>query len=230
MTFDPSRRIHQEELLDAGAESDADVRESLRDLARINAFLGGWRVLRQLLSEQIERTGLRRFSLLDIGTGSGELAASIVGWARSRGCEAHVTGLDRQMRHLQFGERNGWSPLCGDALALPFAPRTFDFVSASLFLHHFEDDAVAGLLRNLASLARHALLVNDLERNALAYHFIRFAPFFASSRVTRFDGAVSVQRAFRKPELQELASRAGLGKCRVRGHWPLRLSLVAEIS
>ena len=39
--FVADRRIHVEELLDAGAGSDSEVAQSLADLRRINRFLGG---------------------------------------------------------------------------------------------------------------------------------------------------------------------------------------------
>lgn len=230
MTFDPHRRIHSEEILDTGTAPDDDLRQSLLDLRRINAYLGGRRVLLALLAEQLRRTGLRRFTMLDVGTGSGDLLAAVAGWSRTRAYGQLLVGLDRQIRHLCFLAPDNWTPVCADVRAIPFPPHSFDFVSASLFLHHFEDHAAVEVLRCLSQIARHALLVNDLERHAFSYHFIRLAPFFARSPVTRFDGPASVQRAFRKEELEELARSAGLAHPRVRKHLPFRLSLVAELS
>ena len=223
MAFQSGARIHSEEILDAGTASPADVRESLGDLRRLNTWLGGRRILRALLREQVRRTGLARFTLLDAGTGSGDLAADI-----ARKFPAWVCGLDRQPLHLQ-AERDGeWSPVAADMQAMPFPPRSFDFVAASLVLHHFEDDAAVKLLREMASLGRHALLVNDLERHVLPWWFIQYAP-FARNYVSRLDGAASVQRAFTREELAALAERAGFRRFRVRKHVPFRLSLVVEL-
>lgn len=201
------------EILDAGTASDVEVESSLRDLQRINRWLGGRRVLRTLLDEQVTRTGLRQFSLLDVGTGSGDM----------RPADGFTVGLDRQLRHLRLG--NGVR-VCGDALALPFAERSFDFVAASLLLHHFEGADAVALLQGMARVARHAVLINDLERHPLAYSFVRWGPF---SAVTRHDGALSVERAFHKDELDALARAAGFTRFRVRHHVPFRLSLVAEL-
>ncbi len=255
--FDSHRRVHTEEILDAGTAGDEEVLRSLRDIERINKFLGGRRLLLNLLSEQLQRTGLRSFSLLDVGTGAGDLLSAVARWCRRQGYPAELVGLDRQLRHLRFADNHdwipvslveaglsrhadggikpplqkpNWLPVCGEAGSLPFLSRTFDFVSASLFLHHFEDKQAVALLRALAQTARHALLVNDLERHVLAYHFIRLTPFFASSPITRWDGPVSVERAFHKEELEELARQSGLKRWRVRKHLPFRLSLVVEVS
>lgn len=233
LAFHPHRRIPVKEILDSGAAGPDEVRQSLRDLQRINAFLGGRRLLLKILDEQLRRTGLKEFSLLDLGTGSGDLLAAVARWSRKRGYKARLAGLDRRISHLGFGRDSaspGWAAVCADALALPFPPHSFDFVSASLFLHHFDDRAAPDALRSFAQAARRALLVNDLERHALPYHFIRLAPFFAGSRVTRFDGPASIQQGFRKEELEALAQQAGFKRWRVRKHLPFRLSLVAELS
>jgi ubiquinone/menaquinone biosynthesis C-methylase UbiE len=43
--------------------------------------------------------------------------------------------------------------LAADALNLPFADRSFDFVLASMFLHHFETKGAARILRSFARVA-----------------------------------------------------------------------------
>jgi 2-polyprenyl-3-methyl-5-hydroxy-6-metoxy-1,4-benzoquinol methylase len=222
MGFQPGARLYRHEILDLGTASDHEVRQSLGDLRRINAWLGGRRVLGLLLAEQLRRTQLTGFTMLDVGTGSGDLPEYV-----TQRFPARVVGMDRQLRHLREG-RGGWTPLCGDMRQLPFARKSFDFVAASLVLHHFEDGEAVELLAQLAGLARHALLVNDLERHAWAWRFIRYAPLFCA--VSRADGEVSVQQAFTAAELETLARRAGLAHFRVRRHFPYRLSLAVELS
>ena len=232
MGFQPSTRLYRQEILDLGTASDQQVRESLGDLRRLNEWLGGRRLINKLIAEQLRRTGLERFSMLDVGTGSGDLPDYVARRYDGRIRGPGIVGLDRQLRHLR--ERHGagkpgtWTPLCGDMRQLPFAPRSFDFVAVSLVLHHFDDGEAATLLAGLANLAKHALLVNDLERHTWAWHFIRHAPTF--SEVSRLDGQTSVQQAFTHTELESLARRAGLAQFRVRRHFPFRLSLVAEVS
>src|SRR5438876_1741879 len=158
------KRVHAEEILDAGSGSDADVAASLADLRRINRFLGGRRVLRILLREQVRRIRLDSFTLLDVGSGSGDLPAEVVRWYP----KSRIAALDLYHRHLRMGgleaEPRIW-PVCGDVWRLPFAARSFDFVSASLFAHHFGESDLPRLLAVLAAMARHAVLINDLDRH-----------------------------------------------------------------
>ena len=84
------------------------------------------------------------------------------------------------------------------------------------------------MLEQMARLARHAVLVNDLERHALSWWFIRHSPMIGE--ISRLDGAASVQQAFTAAELDMLARRAGFTCFRVRKHVPFRLSLAVDLS
>jgi hypothetical protein len=68
---------------------------------------------------------------------------------------------------------------------LPFPPESFDVVTASLFLHHFDAPEVAEVLRTLWAFTRRALAVNDLRRARIPYLFGRMVfPFVFRSRVS----------------------------------------------
>jgi SAM-dependent methyltransferase len=198
------------------------ARASLRDLARVNRYLGGYYVLGRLFS------GLAQpgdsFSVLDIGAASGDMGAAI----RRRYPRAQVTSLDHKSDHLaQAAEPK----LVADAFHLPFRPASFDFVFSSLFLHHFTNDQIVELFRSFRCLARRAVLAIDLERGPLAYHFLPSSRWlFGWHDITISDGQISVAAALKKDELLGLAMRAGLEGARVRVHRPWsRLSLVAPV-
>ena len=214
-------RVIVPELLDHASPDVA--RANLRDLVRINRYLGGHTILRHIMSDFV-RSKEGRFSLLDIGAASGDMGAML----RHRYPRAIITSLDRSCVHL---EEAGHPKLAADAFMLPFAARSFDFVFSSLFLHHFTDDQVVELFRNFQTLARRAVLAIDLERGPLAYHFIPATRWlFRWHDISLYDGPVSVRAAFKKDELLALALRAGLDQARVNVHRPwARLSLVAPL-
>jgi hypothetical protein len=103
-------------------------------------------------------------------------------------------------------------------------------VFCSLFLHHFTDEEVVELLNGFGEVARKAVLVIDLERNPIPYYFIAWSrPLLGWDPVTVHDGAISVEAAFRREELEELARRAGLRNPRARVYRPaFRIAMSAE--
>jgi ubiquinone/menaquinone biosynthesis C-methylase UbiE len=228
-------RVYIEELLDLGEGSDADVARNLADLRRINRFLGGRRVVIEALEKIVAADGLRELSLLDIGTGSADIPGAVADWCGARGIVANITALDLSERNLRIARsRLGISGsvqlVRGDSLALPFADGAVDVVTASLFLHHFEDEDVVRLLTDFARVARRAVVVNDLIRNLVPYWFARLTgPLLATSYLTRFDGPASVLRGFTAEEMAAHAERAGLRRVSVGRRFPYRLALVARM-
>src|SRR5260221_8163565 len=85
-------RKEQEELLDLGDGSLADVRQSLADLWRINRFLGGIDSEMRHLASYLH-TG-RVTTIADLGTGAGQIAAMIARWSRRRHFPVQVIAVD----------------------------------------------------------------------------------------------------------------------------------------
>ncbi len=61
------------------------------------------------------------------------------------------------------------SSVRGDALQLPFSDAQFDYVICSLFTHHFVDEQVVQILREMSRVARRRIFVIDLHRHPIAY-------------------------------------------------------------
>ncbi len=213
------RRVIIPELLDH-APSDQAL-PSLRDLVRINRYLGGHSTLRSMLRAVVDPSD--HFSLLDIGAASGDMGQVV----RRSYPNALVTSFDYKLDHLTPA---AYPKLAGDAFALPFRDASFDFTFSSLFLHHFDDAQVVDLLRGFRRITRRAVLVIDLERGPLASAFLPASAWlFHWHPITLHDGPVSVRAAFKRDELLALADAAGLKNATIRVHRPWsRLSLVAR--
>jgi 2-polyprenyl-3-methyl-5-hydroxy-6-metoxy-1,4-benzoquinol methylase len=214
------RRVVRDELLDSLPPGEQGA-ASLRDLVSINRFLGGYGIIRSVFRRLESRDA--SFSVVDIGAASGDMGAAL----RRAFPLASVTSVDRIAYHLAAAPP---PRVVADVFELPFAPRSFDYVICTLFLHHFSDAALPRLLRSLLGIARRALVVIDLERSVGGRILLPVTgAAFRWSAVTRHDAALSMDAAFRAEELQAFARAAGASDVCIRKHrlW-LRLSMVAR--
>jgi ubiquinone/menaquinone biosynthesis C-methylase UbiE len=119
--------------------------------------------------------------------------------------------------------------LRGNALQLPFAEAQFDYVICSLFTHHFGEDQVVQILREMSRVAQRRIFVIDLHRHPVAYFlYTTLGKLVLKNRLIRHDGALSILRSFKAEELLALAERAGLRRVWVSRHFPYRLVLNAR--
>ncbi len=212
-------RIIVPEILDSAP--DPEAQRNLSELAFLNRWFGGHRVLRWSLRQLYRRED--SFTLLDVGAATGDTARVL----SDAFPNANVTCLDWQIRNLSSAPH---PKVVGDAFALPIPDSAFDVVHCSLFLHHFTDQQVVQLLAEMARCAGRAVVVQDLERHPLAYYFLPATAWILGwSAIILHDGPVSVEAAFRPKELKQLAAQAGL-PAKVQSHWPwFRLSLIASL-
>jgi SAM-dependent methyltransferase len=200
--------------------SDQEIARSLGDLRLVNRWLGGRRHLLAAVRTHLPSGG----SLLDVGCGSGDLPAYLLEHLEG---SVLAVGLDVKLDHLRDTPPDV-RRIVADVRALPFAEASYDVVTASLLLHHFDSGDVVPLLQRLYSLTRRALVVSDLHRAAVPYLFGRLVfPALFRSPVSVHDGLVSIRRGFRPAELRSAFEEAGLPHVRIRRRFPYRLLAVA---
>lgn len=222
------KRSTAKEMMDLADNPPELLEDDLRNLRIINRWLGGHRSVLHGVALLVKEHRLRGFSLLDVGTGSGDIPAMIAAWARRRGVSAQLIALDAESvtARAAQAQTHGFAEIAvirADATSLPFSPASFDFVLSSQVLHHFSEDAAVSLLKDWSRLARRAVIVSDLVRHPLAYQGIRLLTrVFTRNIMTRTDGPLSVQRAFTLPEWRALFERAGIGPFRVFPKFPFR--------
>lgn len=221
------KRILTAELLDDDLGTPVEIQKSLDDLWRINRWLGGEQSSLRLLDRVIARTGLQSLRILDAGAGDARLTVRLQTILRRRKVSADFVALDRRHSHLRTGGVQARLPeaVTADVFDLPFPEKSFDVVMCNLLFHHFSEPRAGELLRSWSRIARRAVIVNDLERNALPYLFIRLAYPFARSRITRHDGPASVHQAYTREEIRSLAMRAGFRDFIVERLVPFRVAL-----
>ena len=219
------------ERLDAPSADPREVEASLDDLARINRLLGGNRLTFRALSGLLEGREGGPLTLLDAGSGGGDMAAALVAWARARGYEPLVMAVDASEEISALAAERVGDEVeirVGDKLELDLTDGSADVATCSLVLHHFEPADAVQALRELRRVARVGVVVNDLVRTRLGLlgaHTV--IPLLSMNAITRHDAVMSVRRAYTRRELLELVGEAGLRPVEVRGWLGYRVAVAA---
>lgn len=226
------------ELLDGPLDDPAALAGNLRDLRRINRWLGGV----DLSAASIEALAAHRaeLTLLDVGTGGADIPMALIARARQRGRRLHAVGIDSRPEVLAAAVRanpaiattEGLELHVGDGRALRYPDRSFDIAHASLVLHHLEPTAAIELLREMCRVARLGIVVNDLERSRLGLVGAWLVGHLLTrNRLTRHDAPVSVRRAYRADEMAAMLRAAGLLPVRTsRGAFGQRYAIAALVA
>jgi SAM-dependent methyltransferase len=205
----PPRRPSRERLDDPGLPAE-EMRLSLEDLDHVNRRWGASRALETHLAARAKALGRRSISILDLGAGSGAVAARLAGRLRRAGFRVRIVALDLQWRHLAVGRvtgaaRGAWA-LAGDAFRLPFDDQSVDFVVSTLFLHHFSPAEVRTMLAEVRRVARLGFAMLDLRRHRLPELFVALAGrAIFRTRVSVEDGVASVRQSYTPDEVLAVA-------------------------
>lgn len=235
--LDLSGRAELPELMDDFSITDERLERALRELRYVNRYLGGARAVILELASLLRTRSLPELTILDLGTGIGDIPEVLVRWGADTGVRISVTAIDANPATVAYAGafldqrlpselRDRIVLRHADVLSLEDGEATHDIVIASEFLHHFTDPQAVTVLRRMKHLSRRGIIVNDLHRHPAAYAGIRLiSTAMPVSAMFAHDGPTSVRRGFKKDDLSRLARAAGFKDYRIRRRWAFRLVL-----
>ncbi len=222
-------RTDEPEDIDDPSQPYSDIVRSLEDIALSNRLFGGTQTILHHVSRLLAGVPADRpVRILDIATGSADIPQALTEWGQRRGRNLTVIGADNQaaMLHMASARPNVFL-VQADALALPFAPGSFDLAFCALAFHHIGFDASVRLLADMDKLTTRGFIVSDLRRDLptlwgvqAAMAAVRAHPF------TRHDAPASVRRAFSLREYRRMVALSGVQQVRLHTHWYFRVALV----
>lgn len=237
---DFSKRSERLELMDDLSIQGDELEETLDQLERINALTRGPAISIAGI-ESLLPSGVDELSVLDVGSGAGDIPRRVVEWADSRDLSVSIKGIDlsrttvqiaraRARRARQRAARTTRQERMEFELKNLFEiPDTdnYDIVHASLVLHHFPGEEAAEALAKMHRLSRYGVVINDLQRHPLPWLGLRLGlPVFTQNRLIKNDGPLSVLRGFTRRELLDLGRRAGIKTPSVAWEFPFRWLMV----
>lgn len=198
------------EVLDDPAADPALVRAQLGDLTVLNRWFGGAAAVTGVLLPLLPRAG-SVCTLLDVGTGAGDIPRAVTRAAARRGVRVVAIGLDRLPSAAQVARNEGLPMIIGEGAALPVGSKSVDFVVASQVLHHLDANVAARWIAELDRVARCAVVISDLRRSWLAMAALWAVSFMLRLHpTTRHDGVLSLRRGYTASELKTLLGTAAV--------------------
>ena len=202
------KRVLTPEILDHLAPDDPRAIRSRRDLARINAVMGQGAIMARALA------GFAAPKLLaDLGGGDGRFLLGVARRLAKDWSGVRVVILDKQdivSAETRAGFAGlGWrcDVLQGDIFRT--LPRLEpDIVTANLFLHHLDDEALTRLLALVAARAK-GFAACEPRRSRLALLGAHMVGVLGANDVTRHDAVASVRAGFHGSDLSALWPQKG---------------------
>lgn len=186
-------RLVKPEKLDTLDPSDSDAIASRRDLKKINQFMGNYRWFESVFCPQC----VVRNHCLEIGAGGGELALRLI----QKSCCSTYTAVDRAPAPGDWPDSAFWYR--GDLFQYPgFA--TAEVLIANLVLHHFTDDQLGQIGRQIQNSSIHKIVLNEPCRRAWHKGFLHAGKLIGFNHITLHDGCISIDAGFREDELPRL--------------------------
>jgi 2-polyprenyl-3-methyl-5-hydroxy-6-metoxy-1,4-benzoquinol methylase len=226
-------RSTEPELMDDQKTAVGTFSECLHDLAIVNICTLNNRPTFPWLKQTVKGFPPKQpLSILDIGSGGGDMMRQIAKWARRRDIRIDLTGVDLNPWSKQYAEKKS-APSLGlkfeTSNIFDFNPeRQFDFVISSQFTHHLCDEQLIVFLQWMERHTSHGWLINDLHRHPLAYFLIKYgARMLGVHPMVQHDGPVSVARAFTRADWIKYLMLAHIPLDQVKICWffPFRYSV-----
>ena len=215
------KRIIQEELLDEHDAPAPDMERSLRDLRRINRFLGGVATYRRVLRRLLPGLGKERLVVLELGAGTADLLDALP-------TSVLAIATDIKIEHLLYLRQGSRARrvVC-DAMHLPLRPRSVDAITSAHFFHHFTEEENRSILSGAIPAVRRGIAINDTRRHLAPLAFVRLlSALRLVGRITRFDAPASVLRGYTTAEADAVGQSVGASRAEAIQLFPFRFGLL----
>lgn len=206
--IDTTFRSDEKEIMDDFNLEGKALRKNLDILSGINRWLGGNHVslngIEKLIKGQPKN---KELVIIDLGCGNGDMLRRVASLGSKKGYTFKLIGIDANKDSIAYAKLlslsyKNISFLQMNIFSDAFKELEYDIALSTLFLHHLNDEEILDQLNLLKKQARVGIVVNDLHRNKLAYFLFNMISFFINNKIIRNDGLVSIQRGFKKNELE----------------------------
>ena len=235
MPVDTTYRSTAPEIMDDFAMEGEILRDALDKIASINQLLGGNKVtlegVKSLITSKPKDEVIR---ITDIGCGNGDMLRTLADYANKQGLHFILKGIDANrytINHAQSLSKNypNITYACSDIFDDLSKTEPCDIMLCTLTLHHFKDEEIIDLLENFKNSAAVGIVINDLQRSAVAYYLFKALCYvFRLNDMSREDGLVSILRGFKRADLLKYSKQLKLKSSSIKWKWAFRYQWIIK--
>ncbi len=229
MEIDTTFRSEADERMDDFMLGGKELEDALDKIAKINKWLGGNKITVNGVSKILQNSpNGQPLTIYDLGCGNGDMLRTLSRYAAHNGHDIKFVGVDANQNTIDFARKLSVdfpkiSYLSQDIFDESLCDLPMDIALFTLTLHHFKNEQIAEILKRFAKNVRLGIVVNDLERSALAYRLFQvMAKITNLSEMPSKDGLVSILRGFKKPELEAFSKDLNIKNFLIRWKWAFR--------
>ena len=205
MAFLAQRDLTAIEEMDKPDCDPSTLNRTYAQFGLVNRSVAGWhrtwaRYIRPVLSTSRSNT------LLDIGSGGGDVPRAFTRWAASDGFRLEITAIDPDERAQAFASSQPTTP--GLTFRQAFSSELvkegaqFDVVTSNHVLHNLSPEELRGLLSDSEQLSTRLALHSDIERTRIGFALFSVATLPLRGSYIRADGLTSIRRSYLAKELR----------------------------
>ncbi len=229
MIINTKYRSKEEEWMDDFHLEGAVLEKTLRDIAKINKWLGGNKITINGVIDLLKyKSKDKKYKIIDIGCGNGDMLRMLADYAIQQGYDFELIGVDANQftidqANLLSKNYTNITFYCENIFEEPYINRTYDILLCTLTLHHFTNTEIKKILTNGIQQSAIGIVINDLHRSALAYYlFIVVCFFFLRNPMAKNDGLISILKGFKRKELKAWSIAFKEYKHDIKWKWAFR--------
>ncbi|HLT51047.1 MAG TPA: methyltransferase domain-containing protein [Arenibacter sp.] len=228
-------RSKEPEIMDDPNLDLAALKKVFVDINKVNKVLNGYFITLKALEKMLDENPQSGYTLMDLGCGDGDMLKQIALYFKDRPISLNLIGVDLNGNAIKIAMENcmafpNISFLQKDILSLEVNTPQCDILLCTLTMHHFGKEEIPVFLQRIVQLSQIGIIINDLQRSRVSYYLFKiFSVIFIKTHIARYDGLISIKRAFAKSELKEYSKIFPHLVHQIRWKWAFRYLWVMQI-
>ena len=221
-------RSLEAEQLDNLQVAGSELRRTLMELKRINRLVGNTAAICKAVLRIARQEDRKTLRIVDLGCGGGDILLAVAKTLEYAGIKADLIGFEGNPNSVQFANeaaagRTDIQFQHADILAPDFLCPPCDLVISSHFLYHLDDESLIQFFHRQQPRVRTAWILGELQRSMFAHILFRLvSPLLNLSHLSRKDGLLAIQRAFRREELVHIFQQCPFSHYSIKWIWSFR--------